>query len=96
MGVKPRSIDVHIEELVLEGFSPADRVRIGEAMERELSRLFAHESLVTPGPSHNFDRVDAGEFRMPAGGAARAVGREAARSVFRGLQAPASRPKGGR
>ena len=33
------SVDLHIEELLLDGFSPADRYAIREAVERELTRL---------------------------------------------------------
>jgi hypothetical protein len=37
----PRSIELHIEELVLRGFAPGDRYWIGEAVEQELTRLLA-------------------------------------------------------
>ena len=37
------NIELHIEELVLHGFEPGDRHRIGEAIERELARLFAEQ-----------------------------------------------------
>jgi hypothetical protein len=33
-------IEVHIEELILEGFSPADRWPVGAAVQEELIRLF--------------------------------------------------------
>ena len=36
-----KNIELHIEELVLHGFSPGDRYRIGEAVEQELTRLLA-------------------------------------------------------
>ena len=34
------SIDLHIDTLVLEGFPPGSRYEIGEAVHRELERLF--------------------------------------------------------
>ena len=39
--MKPKNIELNIEELVLHGFSPGDRYGIGEAVERELTRLLA-------------------------------------------------------
>jgi hypothetical protein len=39
--MKPREIDVHIEELILHGFEPANRWRIGDAIEQELRGLLA-------------------------------------------------------
>ena len=44
--MKPR-IELHIEELRLHGFAPADRARIGAAFERELTRLLADGALAT-------------------------------------------------
>ena len=35
----PARIELHIEELVLHGFAPGDRRPLGEAVERELTRL---------------------------------------------------------
>jgi hypothetical protein len=34
------NIQLHIEELLLDGFDPRDRHRIADALERELARLF--------------------------------------------------------
>ena len=34
------NIQLHIEELLLDGFDPRDRRRIADALERELARLF--------------------------------------------------------
>jgi hypothetical protein len=34
------TLNLHIQDLVLHGFASVDRHRIGEAMERELARLF--------------------------------------------------------
>jgi hypothetical protein len=42
--VRPRPPDVHIEELVLDGFAPDDRRGIAEAVERELGRLLPREA----------------------------------------------------
>ena len=37
--MNPREIDVHIEELVLHGFEPANRWLIADALEQELRGL---------------------------------------------------------
>jgi hypothetical protein len=37
--MKPREIDVHVEELVLHGFEPANRWLIADALEQELRGL---------------------------------------------------------
>ena len=46
--MKPREIDVHIEELVLHGFKPASRWQIAEALEQELRGLLTANGV----PSH--------------------------------------------
>jgi hypothetical protein len=75
------SIELHIEELVLHGFAPADRYLIGGALERELARLLAaRENLdglaVRAGP----ERLDAGEFARAPG--PEQTGAQVARLVF--------------
>jgi hypothetical protein len=84
--VKPGSVELHIEELVLHSFEPGDRHRIGEAAERELSRLFTEQG--TP-PSltrgHEIARVDGGTFEAKQGSTVEAVGAQVARAVYGGL-----------
>ena len=64
----PRHIEVRIDELVLRGFEPGDRYRIGDAAQRELSRLFTQH-----GPSPSLAEggeaisLDAGTFEVPPG-----------------------------
>ena len=43
--VPAHTVELHIEELILHGFSQGDRYRIGEAIERELARLFIEQGL---------------------------------------------------
>jgi hypothetical protein len=43
--MNPREIEVHIEELVLQGFVPGHRWRIGDALEHELLRLLEKKGL---------------------------------------------------
>jgi hypothetical protein len=83
--VKP-NVELHIEELVLHGFTPGDRYRIGDAMERELARLFIEQD--TP-PSlvqkREFAHLDGGGFDVAPGSKAEAIGVRVARAVYGGL-----------
>ncbi|HWT02997.1 MAG TPA: hypothetical protein VN256_22290 [Pyrinomonadaceae bacterium] len=85
--MRPANIDLHIEELVLHGFAPADRHRIGEAIERELARLFAEEGVPTglAGGAES-PSLDAGAFHVAANSGAEAVGEQVARAVYGGLK----------
>jgi hypothetical protein len=81
------NLEIHIEELVLHGFDPRDKKGIGEAMERELARLFMEQGV--PGaiqPERNLDRIDAGSFVVGRGSVSKAVGAGVARSVYGGLR----------
>ncbi|MBX9580613.1 MAG: hypothetical protein K2X87_09925 [Gemmataceae bacterium] len=79
-------VEVDIGELVLHGFDPRDRHAIGDAVQRELARLFAERG-VPPGLAGGaeVDRVDAGAYpvRPPAGAAAAGAG--LAETVYGGL-----------
>jgi hypothetical protein len=83
----PKNIELHIEELVLEGFSPGDRYRIGEAVEQELTRLLADrgvpESLAQGGEVAS---VDGGAFEVAPGSRADVVGAQVAKAVYGGLR----------
>jgi hypothetical protein len=80
------NVELHIEELVLHGFVPGDRYRIGDAVERELSRLFAEQgtppSLVRGG---DIGRLDGGSFEAKPGSRAEAIGARVAQGVYGGL-----------
>ncbi len=88
MGMKPENIELHIEELMLRGFSPADRYRIGHAIERELARMFAEQG--TP-PSlvqgHEVAHLNGETFRMKPGSKAETIGVQVAQAVYGGLGA---------
>lgn len=82
MGVK---VDLHIEELVLHGFAPGDRYRIGDALERELDRLFTEQG-VPPSPrSSELAYLDGGAFEVEPGSGAEEIGVRVARAVYGGL-----------
>ncbi len=85
--MKPRTIEVHIEELVLHGFDPKDRYAIGEAVQRELIRLLAEQDIhPSLGQGYEVARLNAGAFNVKPGVKAEAIGSQVAQSVYRGLK----------
>jgi hypothetical protein len=85
MNRKP-PIHLHIEELVLHGFAPAERHRIGDAVQRELARLFT-EKQTPPGLTKDaaIDRLNGGTFLMSTAPRPEATGTQVGRAVFGGL-----------
>jgi hypothetical protein len=94
VGVTPRGggIELRIDELVLHGFDPRDRIAIAAAVERELASLLAARE---PAGLRDGDaaRLDAGSFELPHDAAPATMGAEIARAVGRGLSTP---PESGR
>ena len=82
-----KNVELHIDELVLHGFAPGDSYRIGAAVERELSRLFAERGTppsLARGGSTN--RLDGGAFEAKPDSRAEAIGARVARAVYGGLR----------
>lgn len=100
------SYDLRIEELVLDGFPPAERHAIAAAMERELARLLAGSNAPfaaagRPGVPENMaaDRLDAGVVTLAPGASPQSVGVAAAQAIGRNLGALANgrgAPSGGK
>lgn len=82
--VPKRSIEVYIEELVLHGFSQADRRPIAEAVERELRALFARQGLPAE-QSVKIERVNGGTFRMSEKEMEGSLGKSVAHTIYGGL-----------
>lgn len=82
----PANINLHIEELVLHGFAPGDRYHIGEAVQQELTRLFAEQG-VPPSLAQGGEvgRLDGGRFEMTEGIQAGAIGTQIAQTIYGGL-----------
>lgn len=87
MNEQQPSIHFHIEELVLHGFPSPDRHRIGEALQRELMRLFT-EQRIPPAlaTSAAIDRLHGGSFQIAATARPEATGAQVARAVYGGLK----------
>ena len=93
------NIQLHIEELLLDGFDPRDRRRIADALERELARLFRVSDLkqfsgqgaVVSGQSmvsrsRPQESLDGGTVALPIGAPARSTGTQIAGAVHRALR----------
>ncbi len=80
------NIDLHIEQLRLDGFAPGDRYRIGGAVRDELRRLIAKNG-IPRGLSQGLDmaRLNGGSFNAAPGSKPQAIGRQVANSVYKGL-----------
>lgn len=84
--MKPKNIELNIEELILEGFEDRNRRAIEEAVERELSRLFAERGI--PPSLENggrIDNLDGGIFEMKPGLKAEMIGVRIAQAMYRGI-----------
>ena len=83
----PRNVELEIEQLVLYGFSPADRHQIAAAVRTELARQLAENGapkLLSRGG--RITRLDAGVFDVTSHSRADTVGVQVAQSVYKGLK----------
>jgi hypothetical protein len=90
VGVTRRKIELTIDELVLHGLDPSDRAGIREAIERELSRLFAQRG-VPPSLAAERGRtarLDDATDEVQAGSRADAIGAQVARTLYGKLSTP--------
>ncbi len=80
------NVRLDVDQLVLHGLPPGDRLRIAAAVEQELTRSLAGRGL--PAALRNAgtrQRIDAGELRLEAGAPAERTGAHIARAVHGGL-----------
>jgi hypothetical protein len=88
--MKRPNIRLHIEELVLDQFRPGDRHAIADAVQHELSRLFANDPVhadLTSTLIHNAGngRLDAGTFQVEQNSQPNSIGTQIAQAVHGGL-----------
>lgn len=84
-----KNFEVTIDELVLTGFSLADRFHIADAMECELARLLTEKGIAgLDGNSVAVEGLDAGTFKVTGGTRAHGIGREAAQLLHQQLSLP--------
>jgi len=83
------SIQLHIEELVLHGFAPADRHRIADAVQGELTRLLTERGVsYALHQDSKTTRLNAGSFNVAPSMRAEAIGSQVAQSVYQSLNPP--------
>ena len=78
----PASVEVRIDRLVLEGVAPGDRYDIADAVQSELARLLAQQSV----PANfyaavNERRIDGGSIHIDNGMRAVQVGEQIAQAI---------------
>jgi len=82
----PRKIEVYIDQLVLHGFATSERYRIGEAIERELTRLFENYGVPQSlNPGSDIPRLDGGQFELTQSYEPNSVGNQVANQVYQGV-----------
>jgi hypothetical protein len=80
------AINIHIERLVVDASGARDARAVGASVRTELARLVAEGGLpATLASGGALAAVEAGSFQRPSGAKPSAIGREVARSVYRGL-----------
>jgi hypothetical protein len=80
------SIELHIEELVLHGFSPGDRYAVGEAVERHLAQLLGEQGIpVSLSAENATDEIRAATVNISQKTKPPAIGREIAHAVYGGF-----------
>ncbi len=83
--MKPKSVELHIEELVLDGFSGHNDIK--DAIEIELSRMLREEGLPQSlAQSTEIERLQGGKFDVKEGSKYDAIGAAVARSIYGGLK----------
>lgn len=85
--MKDQKVEIHIDELVLQGFSPQGRYAIAVAVESELTRLMTENGI----PSSflaggHIPSLNAGRFDMQHAAKGETVGNNIANSVYKGFK----------
>ncbi len=80
------NIELNINELILHGFSPHDRYRIGEAVERQLTQMLTEQGM----PASLFQggdmpHINGGTFNVSPNAPAETVGTQVAQSVYKNI-----------
>jgi len=85
MGMSSSNVELHIEELVLDGFVRGQRYEIAEAIGRELERLLAGRVPQSLTAGSAVDRLDAGVLEIRQAARPEAVGAGIAQQIYGGM-----------
>ena len=88
------NIVIEIDELILHGFPPGDRYRIGEAVQAELVRMLGERGLPGAWLEDAASRRDGGAFNVAPGMPAPAIGTGVAEAVYRTMAEIPAQPGG--
>jgi len=81
------SVDLHIGELVLEGFPHLDRNQLSMAIRETLAHLIATQGMPAGLAREGaIASLEGGTFTVPPGSSSQAIGAQIARAIHRGLQ----------
>jgi hypothetical protein len=81
------NIELHIEELVLEGFAPHERHRVAAAVEQHLAQLLAeHGATALLARGGEVARLDGGSFNVAPRAKPESAGEQIARAVYGGFE----------
>jgi hypothetical protein len=84
--MKPRDIELHIDEIVLDGLPQVDRARFGGALQSELTRLIAERGLPQSLQQGGvISQLNGGQFEVAPGSTEKAIAGQVARSVYGGF-----------
>jgi hypothetical protein len=87
--VNERSIELHIEELALLGFAPADKKRIAAYIEHELTHLFSTQGVPqTLSQMGNTPFLNGGSFPMSQQNNPLTTGKQVAQTLYNGFSGP--------
>ena len=81
---KRRNVELHIEELVLDGFQSQDKQHIASAVQQELHRLLSEGQL--PQSNRSISQLDGGTIHMESKATPQSTGHKIARKLYGGLQ----------
>lgn len=78
----PHAIELHVEELVLDGFAPGDRDRISASFDSELARIFGERG-VPPSFArhHEIDAITDLRFDVREGASPETIGAQLAHVI---------------
>jgi hypothetical protein len=90
-GTAPRAVEFHIEQLVLHRVEPAERLRIGDALQAALASWITKHGWPGFGTRDvSIERIDAGSFRAAPGERAGTIGNRIARCLHQGMSRSAA------
>ncbi|MCB0806149.1 MAG: hypothetical protein KDC05_10155 [Bacteroidales bacterium] len=81
-----QSIEINIDELILEGFPYIDRDKIGNSIRNELAKMISEKGMPNAYlDSQQISTVNGGSFFISKGSTPNSIGKQIAKSIFEGF-----------